>query len=114
MADVHRRLAARTFLRGLSERDFAHEAGEILGDVNYCHPFREGNGRTQLVYLKQLAGEAGHKLDVARLERDAWMAASREAHLGQYEAMSNCIRLAIGETGPSRDDQTQRRVRRRD
>jgi cell filamentation protein len=96
MTDVHRRLAARHFLRGLPAEDFAREAGEILGDVNYAHPFREGNGRTQLVYLKQLAAQAGHRLDLRRLDKDAWMEASREAHLGQYDAMRSCIAAALG------------------
>ena len=114
MADVHRRLVAQGHLSNLSAAAFAVKAGEILGDVNYCHPFREGNGRTQLVYLKQLAHQAGHRLDLSRLERDAWMTASREAHLGHYEAMSRCIALALGSGGPERDDRKTKRTRQRD
>lgn len=52
MADVHRRLISAHFLRGLEPGDFAQKATVILGDVNYVHPFREGNGRTQLHYFK--------------------------------------------------------------
>ena len=37
--------------------------GSVLGDLNHVHPFREGNGRTQLQYLKQLAARAGHAID---------------------------------------------------
>jgi cell filamentation protein len=96
MADVHRRLVASDFLKGLDPADFAREAGTIMGDVNYVHPFREGNGRTQLLYLKLLAAQAGHPLDLTRIGRDAWMAASREAHLGRYEAMGRCIAVALG------------------
>ena len=64
MADIHRRLVVGGFFSGLSLEDFAAKAGSILGDVNYVHPFREGNGRTQLHYLKQLCGRAGHPLDL--------------------------------------------------
>jgi cell filamentation protein len=67
-----------------------------LGDVNHVHPFREGNGRTQMIYLKQLADHAGHPLDLTRIEKDSWIGASRETHLGRYEAMSRCIAIAIG------------------
>lgn len=109
MADVHRRLAAQDFLRGLPPHAFAERAGELLGDVNYVHPFREGNGRAQLIYLKQLARQAGHPLDLTRLDRDSWMEASREAHLGRYEAMGRCIARALG---PERE--RDRRERRRD
>lgn len=95
MADVHRRLVETRFLRDLSAEDFAREAGCILGDVNHVHPFREGNGRTQMLYLKQLATQAGHALDLSRIDRDAWMAASRQANIGRYEAMGACIAAAL-------------------
>lgn len=110
MADVHRRLAAQDFLRGSSASEFAESAGAILGDVNYCHPFREGNGRTQLVYLRQLAAQAGHRLRLERLDRKAWMDASREAHLGRYEAMARCIAAAMQ---PNKDPERDRRQRKR-
>ncbi len=95
MADVHRRLKEREFLRDLSARDFAKGAGEIIGDVNYVHPFREGNGRTQLFYLKQLAEQAGHRIDLSRIDPEKWMQASREAYDGRYETMARSIERAI-------------------
>ena len=67
MADVHRRLVQRNFLKALDAAAFARGAGEIMGDVNYVHPFREGNGRTQMLYLSQLASQAGHKIDIERI-----------------------------------------------
>lgn len=72
MADVHHRLAGANFLRGMERSAFANEAGKIIGDVNYVHPFREGNGRTQLQYLKQLAGQAGHALDLTQIDAVRW------------------------------------------
>jgi cell filamentation protein len=93
MADVHRRLVAAGFLAGLELVRFAEAAGQITGDINYVHPFREGNGRTQLQYLRPLAEHAGHPLDLTRIERDAWMAASREAHRGDYARMADLIAL---------------------
>ncbi|KQT42990.1 cell division protein [Aureimonas sp. Leaf454] len=95
MADVHRRLVDGRFLRRLDAEGFAAGAAAILGDVNYVHPFREGNGRTQMVYLAQLARQAGHGLDLAGFEAQAWMAASRQAHLADYAPMARCIAGAI-------------------
>lgn len=95
MADVHRRLTEKHFLSGLSPEDFANEAGVILGDVNYVHPFREGNGRTQLQYLKQLAIRAGHPIDLRRLDAAHWHEASRLAHEASYGAMAHCIARAL-------------------
>jgi len=95
MADVHRRLVGRTYLEGLNLDEFAREAGVVIGDVNYVHPFREGNGRTQLLYLEQLAIRAGHPLSIRMLDRDQWMDASQASHGGDYARMADCIRHAV-------------------
>lgn len=97
MADVHRRLVEKDFLTGLGAADFAREAGIIIGDINHAHPFREGNGRTQLLYLEQLGAQAGHSVDLGKIGRDDWISASRASHLGSYEAMGRCIAAAIAD-----------------
>ncbi|MES1197632.1 MAG: Fic family protein [Pseudomonadota bacterium] len=95
MADVHRRLLAAEFLRGLSADVFANEAAVIIGDINHIHPFREGNGRAQLQYLRVLAEQAGHDLDLTRLSGPAWIQACREAHLARYDAIAAAIASAL-------------------
>jgi cell filamentation protein len=95
MADVHRRLERSRFLRGLSAADFAEQAAVIVGDINYIHPFREGNGRTQLQYLKQLAAQAGHHLDLARIAGDRWIEASISSHAADYSMMAKVLADAL-------------------
>ncbi|WP_407965832.1 BID domain-containing T4SS effector [Bartonella sp. C271] len=56
-------LAQKNNLQGLSREEFIHEAAELFAMINYIHPFREGNGRTQRVFFVKLARAAGHKLD---------------------------------------------------
>ena len=91
MADVHKRIVSSNFLNGLSREAFSREAAIVIGDVNYVHPFREGNGRTQLFFLDQLAEQAGHPLDFARIDPECWIEASRQAHTGDYAAMAKEI-----------------------
>ena len=91
MADVHRRVVAAEYFQGMNPEAFADGAGPVLGDVNHVHPFREGNGRTQLQYVKQLSQRAGYGLDLTRLDREAWMEASRQSNLGNHDAMTHCI-----------------------
>ena len=88
MRDVHQRFVRTTFLRGLNHQDFANAAARIMGDVNYVHPFREGNGRTQLFYLERLAEQAGHPVMLVRLEPRRWLAVSRASHAGDYQPMA--------------------------
>lgn len=88
LADIHRRIVERRFLEGLTAEAFCDEAAPIIGDLNYVHPFREGNGRTQVEFLRQLAFRAGHDLTPASIDPVGWIAASRAAHLGDYQPFS--------------------------
>ena len=92
---IHRRIVAAGYFAGLRPDGFAGGAGPVLGDVNHVHPFREGNGHTQLQYLKQLAARAGNVLDLTRLDRPAWLDASRRFNTGDHAAMTRCVRNAL-------------------
>ncbi|MBL4808238.1 MAG: Fic family protein [Rhodobacteraceae bacterium] len=106
MADVQKRLAGEQYLRGLDRSDFAKRAGEYIGDVNRAHPFREGNGRTQFQYLKQLGEQAGHQIDLSRFEQASWIQASKEANQFHTERMASDIEQSIVE--PQREQQSAR------
>jgi cell filamentation protein len=95
MADVHRRLEQSDRLRNLNPAAFAKMAGEIMGDLNYVYPFRDGNGRTQLIYLEQLAAQASHPLEIGQIDPARWIIGSQAAHHGNYEPMANEIERAI-------------------
>ncbi|MGE0768099.1 MAG: Fic family protein [Hyphomicrobiaceae bacterium] len=47
----------------------------FLSDLNAIHPFREGNGRTQSTLLALVADQAGHPLDLDRLNPGSMLAA---------------------------------------
>ncbi len=47
-----------------NKRKLAEKLAEILDNVNYLHPFREGNGRTQREFLRLLALENGLTLNL--------------------------------------------------
>ena len=42
----------------------AKKLAEILDHINYLHPFREGNGRTQREFLRLLSWEKGLTLNL--------------------------------------------------
>lgn len=96
MADVHRRLSRSNFLQGLERATFAARAAMIIGDINHVHPFRDGNGRTQLQYLKQLSIRAGHPIDLTKIDATGWIEASKQAQLARYDRMETVIGLALG------------------
>ena len=61
-------LAAKMHLRGLDAITFSRKAAHFLAELHAIHPFREGNGRTQLSFLTILAEQAGHPLALERLD----------------------------------------------
>lgn len=82
MRRIFRGLRDRRRLRGLSRDAFARGAAAFLAEVNAVHPFREGNGRTQLAFLALLAYRAGHALDLERLDPRAMLSAMIESFAG--------------------------------
>jgi fido (protein-threonine AMPylation protein) len=56
-------LAEDNYLRGLDKDRFVSRLAHHYDQVNYLHPFREGNGRSQRILWTQVAREAGYELD---------------------------------------------------
>jgi cell filamentation protein len=59
MDRIFEELADSNHLTELSVDEFAKETAHVLAEINAVHPFREGNGRTQLALLSILAEHAG-------------------------------------------------------
>ncbi len=95
MHDVHRRIVEADFLRNMDVWEFSDKAAQIIGDTNHAHPFREGNTRTQLQFLQQLGEQAGHNIDLTKIDRDAWNEAKILSGRGSYGEMNDQIRAAI-------------------
>ena len=66
------------WLIGLNRGKFVERLAHYYGEINARHPFREGNGRTQRAFLRQLAAAAGWRLDWSALNRDDNLNASKE------------------------------------
>lgn len=58
-----RDLSEESFLRGLGREDFVRRLAYHYEKINYIHPFREGNGRTQRIFWNRVALDAGWQLD---------------------------------------------------
>lgn len=88
-------LADHEGLGGLPQPRFAEQAAHLLAEINAVHPFREGNGRTQLAFLMLLAERAGHPLDMTRLDPQATLAAMIQSFGGDEEPLAELIRRLI-------------------
>ena len=95
LAEVHRQVKDANYLRDRTPKAFAIGAARIMGDLNFVHPFREGNGRMQYQFLKQLGARAGYRVDLRALNARQWMRASIAAHDGRYGRLAAAIYRAI-------------------
>ncbi len=91
MAPSRLRSAGEQLLNGISEKGMLiglrqevmlDELAVLLSNLNYLHPFREGNGRTQRAFLRQLAASAGWDLDWSDLNREENNRTSAESICG--------------------------------
>ena len=84
--------------QGLSLEKFADRAAEHIAEINAIHPFVEGNGRTQRLFLNYLAKQAGYKLNLGSLEREKgeWYKVSAISfNQLNYQPMAECIKRAL-------------------
>lgn len=95
-------LQAQRFLGDLSADQFARATGHFLAELNAIHPFREGNGRTQLTYLALLADRAGHPLDLDKLDPQAILQATIASFGGKEDPLAQVIRQLLPDQKQSR------------
>ena len=88
MADeIFGRLRADNCLRGLDKDAFVDKLAYYSGEINALHPFREGNGRTQRLFLQELSKAAGYQLLFAGIDGRILLQADIEAMSGRYESL---------------------------
>jgi cell filamentation protein len=75
------------YLRSLDPERFAARAADIMAGINAVHPFREGNGRTQRTFMRELAKNAGHDLDFSVISKERMIQASIAANEGRRPGM---------------------------
>ena len=80
---------------GLDAKAFAEKAAHFLADLNAIHPFREGNGRTQLAFMTALAEQAGHRFALERIDPNAMLDATIESFGGSEKPLATLIRGLI-------------------
>ena len=75
-------LKKNNYLKDFSKDDFLNEFTNLYCDLNYLHPYREGNGRVQRLFLSMLAANAGLRLDFSKIDKDLFMIATIKSAMG--------------------------------
>ncbi len=76
LQNVFRIVADENFFRSLQRKDLSRRIAWLLSEINRIHPFREGNGRAQRQFVRQLCDSLGFKLRFEVISRERLVQAS--------------------------------------
>ena len=101
-------LRKENFLKGLNAEDISKRLAYYYSELNFAHPFREGNGRTQREFIKNLAAKNGFVLDWNKANPDKLMRATVSATMGSdmksgLEELSKIILNCFDSREPNKD-----------
>ena len=69
-----------------------HKLADLFSDINALHPFREGNGRSQRVFIESLAKINGINLDLTNVSKMNMIVASHESINGDYKKLKEMFK----------------------
>jgi cell filamentation protein len=94
------------FASGDPER-FASRGAYYLGEINAIHPFREGNGRTQREFIREIALHNTLMIDWRQVSREEMIEASRRSLRIDNAGLEQILRKAL-DNGPNRQRALER------
>ena len=97
MGALFARLREAEFFDGLAAAEFAERTAHFLAELNAIHPFREGNGRSQLGFVALIAVRAGHSLVLERLDPATFLEAMIRSFGGNEGPLVHQLRGLLAE-----------------
>lgn len=95
MDSIMRKLKNENYLENLNSKKLAERLAYYIGEINAIHPFREGNGRTQRMFIECLALHNGFLLDFAKISDDEMLEASVQTFNLEYDLMNELLLRAL-------------------
>ncbi len=97
------KLKKENYLEGLDKKELAIKLAYYLAELNVLHPFREGNGRTNREFIRQLALKNGYQLDLKKAKAEEILEASIESIVDTRkleEIIYECLQLGTAPNCP--------------
>ena len=84
-------IATEKYLVNLEPKVFSNRLAHYLSEINAIHPFREGNGRVQRLFISHLAEHAGYSLAYPALYQAVLSPVMQESFLGNIQPLADLI-----------------------
>jgi cell filamentation protein len=83
------------FFTGQDRKTFVKSAALFMNGLNILHPFREGNGRVQRIFMQYLAQNAGYTLYFDKISAHEMVQASIEGAMGRTLRMEKIFDVSL-------------------
>jgi cell filamentation protein len=93
--DLFSQLRKENYLRDLDRDFFIVRLAYYFSEINALHPFREGNGRTQREFIRQLAAQAGYTIRFSAVSYEEMLEASIASFMCDYSKMEAVYRKCV-------------------
>ena len=85
---IFQRIAKMNYLCGLNKQELVFQVTDLYHNLNMLHPFREGNGRTERIFITKLIRNAGFEIDITRGNSDLLMIGTIQAAAGVMDNLA--------------------------
>lgn len=90
--DLFSKLKNENYLLSTPKEDISHRLAYYLSEINVLHPFREGNGRVQRLFIEYLASINGYHVDFSEVSSDEMIMASADAFARDYDKLNDMLK----------------------
>lgn len=90
------RLKKENYFKEQGKSDFVENITDLYYSTNLLHPFREGNGRTQRIFISQLIRFCGYNFDFSDFDPDELMIATIQSANGDIALLKDMFSEKIG------------------
>lgn len=94
-SEIFSKLKRESLLANLSKDEFIQRVVYYFGEINALHPFREGNGRTQREFFRELAIHADHEINYSSIGEEEMVEASRDSFVRKYDRLNHLMSKAV-------------------
>ena len=88
-------LKSDNYLSNYKEPELIEKLAYYMGDLNSIHPFREGNGRVQRAFIRELASRIGYLINFDAISQKEMIKASNAAFNHDYEPLAKIIAKSL-------------------
>ncbi len=106
---IFQRLKEENYLIKIGENRIYERLSYYMSEINALHPFREGNGRVQRVFISSLANVAGYEIDFKQVSNFEMIKISSLAFVNGHEEYNKLFEKIINKI--SRHEQANHIIR---